>query len=172
MLDARIRNAGLLGLLVVAFALAACGGEDAPSDKLSAYVDGFETARVQLFDETRDLPGIGAESSLSDARRTFNEVAAAQQRRVTSMERLDPPATLVEFHDELLEAMRELLDFSTRVRDRVAAMTEQAELAQMAVDQELGIENQAALQASFDAACSRLQREAGSRVELSCDSGE
>ena len=87
------------------------------------------------------------------------------------MERLDPPATLVEFHDELLEAMRELLDFNTRLRDRVAAMTEQAELAQIAVDQELGIENQAALVASFRAACSRLQREAAS-VEFSCNFGE
>ena len=68
--------------------------------------------------------------------------------------------------------MKESLDFNTRLRDRVAAMTEQAELAQIAVDQELGIENSAALQASFDAACSRLQREAGSRVELSRDFGE
>jgi hypothetical protein len=164
------RGIAVLSLLVAALALAACSGDDEPDEELASYAAGFEAARVQYTDAVVGLLVINGQSSLTDARSYFGDAVAAQERGVTALEQLDPPDSIAEPHNALLQAMRAIQDFNTQARDHVAVLSGQSELTAMAQDPDLGIVTSNALSRDFEAACARHQEAPPDEsVELSCE---
>ena len=144
------------------------------ADQVQRYLDEIAPivqeadARNTAFN--REVPGPGAESTVTDAKLWFDGIIRIQEEQLDGLRHVEAPAELKEVHNDYLEAQSAALELNRRVSKHLAGAGKDFVMARLAEDPELGIEAYARLVDRVAESCRALVTAGGVSVDLRCGS--